>query len=664
MGQGCYTGLATMLAEELDADWTKVRVEAAPSDAALYGNTLLGGAQGTGGSTAMADSWTKMRQAGAKARAMLVAAAADRWAVPAGEITVEKGVVHHQKSGRSARFGELAIDAAQQTPPADPALKKPDQFRLIGKEKLMRVDVREKSDGSAHFTLDIHRPEMLTAVVERPPLFGATVKSFDASKALAVDGVVDVLQVPTGVAVLAKGFWPARKGRAKLRIEWDESAAEKRGSEQILAEYRSLLGRPGTVARSDGDVAKAMEGADKVLEADYEFPFLAHAPMEPLDCVIELTDERCEVWAGSQIQTLDHMTVAGVTGLSPDKVLVHTLLAGGSFGRRATTDADTASEAASIAVAYRKKHAGKGVPPIKLVWPREDDVRGGKYRPIYAHRLRAGLDAKGEIIAWQQHIVGQSIIKGTPFESALMQNGVDNTSVEGGSTLPYKIANLQVEVTNTDVKVPVLWWRSVGHTHNAYSTECFLDDIARETGQDPVALRRKLLDGHPRHAGVLDAVAKLSGWGKPLPKGRARGVAVHESFRSYVAQVAEVSAGEDGLPKVEKAYCAVDCGVAINPDVIKTQMEGGLGFGLGAALWGAIHLDNGRVRESNYRDYRMLRLREMPPVETVVVPSVEAPTGVGEPGLPPIAPAVANAWAQLTGASPRRLPFTQALEEA
>ncbi|MEO1086974.1 MAG: molybdopterin cofactor-binding domain-containing protein, partial [Acidobacteriota bacterium] len=480
---------------------------------------------------------------------------------------------------------------------------------------------------------------------------------FDATAALAVPGVVDVLAVPTGVAVLAKGFWPARQGRAKLKIEWDESAAEKRGSDEILAEYRSALDQPGAPARSDGDVDKAFAGAARVFEADYEFPYLAHAPMEPLDAVIEMAGGVCQMWAGSQLQTVDHSVIAAVTGLPMEKVQIHTQLAGGSFGRRATPDGDIAFEAANLVAAWRKKHPGKDV-SIKLIWPREDDIRGGKYRPLYVHRLRAGVDAAGQIVAWYQHIVGQSIAKGSPFEPFLVQNGIDASSVEGGSTLPYSIPNVKVDLTTTDVKVPVLWWRAVGHTHNAYSTETFLDHIARETGKDPVALRRHLLAKHPRHAGVLDAVAKLSKWGQPLPEGRSRGVAVHESFGSYVAQVAEVSADKAGMPKVEKVYCAVDCGLALNPDVIRAQMEGGLGFGLGAALHNAIHLDAGRVRESNYNDYVSLRMREMPAVETVIVPSAEPPTGVGEPGTPPIAPAVANAWAALTGETVTRQPFS------
>ena len=661
MGQGTYTGLATILAEELDADWDQVRVEGAPADVELYKNFAFG-MQGTGGSTAMANSWDQLRQAGAKARAMLVAAAAARWGVPASEITVAKGVVSHGATSQSARFGELVEDAANQEPPAEPKLKTPDQFTLIGTD-VMRVDVPEKSNGSAQFTLDVARPGMLTALVQRAPRFGGTVRSFDASETMKVDGVVDVVQIPTGVAVLAKGFWPARVGRSKLRIEWDESGAETRGSEQLLAEYHALLDRPGAVARSEGDIANALDGATTVLEAEYEFPFLAHAPMEPLDCAIEVQGDRCQVWAGCQMQTMDHATVAQVTGIAPENVQVHTLLAGGSFGRRATIDCDTAFESSSIVAAYRAKHGGGDV-AVKLVWSREDDIRGGKYRPLYVHRLQAGLDDGGRLVAWRHHLVGQSIMTGTAFEPFLVQNGIDASSVEGAAGLPYAIPNLQVELTTTSVGVPVLWWRSVGHTYNAYSTEVFLDEVARAGGQDPVALRRQLLTDHPRHTGVLDAVVKASKWGRPLPEGRARGVAVHESFGSFVAQVAEVSVGEGGLPKVEKVYCAVDCGVPINPDIIKAQMEGGLGFGLGAALFDAIHLDGGHVRESNFHDYRSLRMREMPAVETVIVPSAEAPTGVGEPGVPPIAPAVANAWAQLTGQSVRRLPFTLGIEEA
>jgi len=655
-GQGTYTGLATVLAEELDADWSQVRVEAAPADASRYAN-LFFGIQGTGGSTAMANSWEQMRKAGATARALLVAAAAATWQVPVEAITVEKGVVRHDPSGRSARFGELVERAATLEPPAEPTLKHPDDFTLIGREPLPRVDVPAKSDGSARFTLDMDLPGLLTAVLSRPPRFGGKVKSFDASAAKKVRGVVDVVETPRGVAVLAESFWAAKKGRDALEITWDDSAAETRGSAELLAEYRELLGKPGAVAREEGDPDAALEGAAKVIEADYEFPYLAHAPMEPLDCVIRPEEGGCEVWAGSQLQTVDQGSVAGILGLPPEKVRLHTLLGGGSFGRRATPDADVATETAQIV------KASGGARPVKLVWTREDDVRGGKYRPMYVHRLRAGLDDEGKLVAWTHRIVGQSILAGTPFEQALVQNGIDGTSVEGARTIPYAVPHLRVELHSPDVGVPVLWWRSVGHTHNDYCVETFLDEVAHTAGHDPVELRRGLLEEHPRHLGVLELAAEKAGWGGPLPSGRARGVAVVKSFDSYVAEVAEISLGEGGMPRVHRVVCAVDCGVAINPDNLRAQMQGGIGFGLGAVLYNEVVLEDGRVRESNFHDYRPLRIHEMPEVEVHIVRSAEAPTGVGEPGVPPIGPALANAYFALTGHRVRRLPFHKDLAE-
>jgi isoquinoline 1-oxidoreductase subunit beta len=649
-GQGTYTGLATVLAEELDADWSTVRVESAPADVTRYAN-LFFGAQGTGGSTAMANSWGQMRQAGATARAMLVAAAAAAWDVPAAEIAVADGIVSHAASGHSARFGELVEHAAGLEPPAEVALKDPKDFKLIGRQMLPRVDIPAKTDGRAQFTLDVQMPDMLTAVLARPPRFGGAVKSFDATAAKKVQGVVDVVQVPQGVAVLAKGFWAAKTGREALSVEWDESAAEKRGSAELVAEYRALLDQPGASARLDGDPDAALAGAATVLTADYEFPYLAHAPMEPEDCVVHVHEDSCEVWAGSQLQTVDQAVVAATLGLSPAQVRLHTMLGGGSFGRRATPNADVAGEAAAIA-----KTAGAKV-PVKLVWTREDDIRGGRYRPLTVHRLQAGLDASGKLVAWTHRVVGQSFLKGTPFEAALVQNGVDGTTVEGARGLPYAVANLRVDLHTPDVGVPTLWWRSVGHTHNGYTTETFFDEVAHAAGRDPVELRRELLQDHPRHLGVLNLAAEKAGWGDPLPPGRARGVAVHESFRSFVAQVVEVSLGADGLPRVERVVCAVDCGIAINPDNIRAQMESGIGYGLGAALHDEIVLEDGYVRESNFHDYRSLRIHEMPAVEVHVVASSENPTGVGEPGVPPIAPAVANALFQLTGKRVYRLPF-------
>ena len=655
-GQGTYTGLATVLAEELDADWSQVRVEAAPADASRYAN-LFFGIQGTGGSTAMANSWEQMRKAGATARALLVAAAAEAWEVPAEAVTVEKGVVRHDPSGRSARFGELVERAAELEPPAELILKHPEDFTLIGREPLPRVDVPAKSDGSARFTFDMDLPGLLTAVLARPPRFGGRVKSIDASAAKQVRGVVDVVETPGGVAVLAESFWAAKKGRDALEITWDDSAAETRGSAELLTEYRALLEEPGAVAREEGDVETALEGAAKVLEGDYEFPYLAHAPMEPLDCVIRREEEGCEVWAGSQLQTVDQGAVAGILGLPPEKVRLHTMLGGGSFGRRATPDGDVATEAAQIF------KASGGERPVKLVWTREDDIRGGKYRPLYVHRLRAGLDADGELVAWTHRIVGQSILAGSPFADALIQDGIDGTSVEGARTIPYAVPHLRVELHTTDVGVPVLWWRSVGHTHNDYAVETFLDEVAHTAGRDPVELRRGLLKEHPRHLGVLELAAEKAGWGDPLPAGRARGVAVVKSFDSYVAEVVEISVGDDGMPRVHRVVCAVDCGVAINPDNIRAQMQSGIGYGLGAVLYNEVVLEDGRVRESNFHDYRPLRIHEMPEVEVHIVKSAEAPTGVGEPGVPPLGPALANAYFALTGRRVRRLPFHKNLAE-
>jgi len=651
-GQGTYTGLSTIVAEELDADWSQVRVESAPADAARYNNLFFGQVQGTGGSTAMANSWDQHRQAGAMARAMLIAAAARDWGVDAGEIMIQKGIVSHARSNRRATFGELASKAASLPPPSEVKLKDPKTFRLVG-HPIGRLDSASKTDGSAIFTMDVSLPGMLTAVIVRPPRFGAKVKSFDPAAARRVRGVVNVVEVPAGIAVLARNFWAARKGRDAVTIEWDESGAEKRGSDELFAEYRKLAEKPGAIARRDGDAAAAIGGAARTIEAVYEFPYLAHAPMEPMDCVVRLRNGECELWAGSQLQTVDQAAAAKTLGLPPEKVRIHTLLAGGSFGRRATPNADVAVEAASIAKAIR------GGQPVKLVWTREDDIRSGPYRPLYVHRLRAGLDSSGRIVGWEHRIVGQSLLKGTFFEPMMVKDGIDGTSVEGAASLPYAIPNLTVELHTTDVGVPVLWWRSVGSTHTGFSTETFLDDLAHAAGRDPVEIRQELLQHHPRHLRTLNLAVEKADWGSQLPKGRARGVAVHESFNSVVAQIAEVSLNRDGTPKIERVICAVDCGTAINPDVIRAQMEGGIGFGLGAALWSEITLVDGRVQQSNFNDYRGLRIEQMPAVEVHIVPSQEKPTGVGEPGVPPIAPAVANALFHLIGKRVRRLPFAR-----
>jgi isoquinoline 1-oxidoreductase beta subunit len=655
MGQGTYTGLPTLVAEELDADWAQIRVEGAPADAKRYNNLFWGMAQGTGGSTAMANSFEQLRKAGATARAMLVSAAAQQWNVPAESITVNRGVLAHPGSKRKTTFGPLAATAAALPVPQDVRLKDPKDFIYIGK-RVPRTDSAGKVNGRAIYTQDVKLPGMLTALVAHPPRFGAKVKSFDPAKAKAVPGVAEVVQIPSGVAVLAKDFWSAKKGRDALSVEWDEASAFKLGSTEIMAEYKKLAQQPGLPARKEGDAQGAMNGAAKQLEAEFEFPYLAHAAMEPLNCVVKLGKDACEVWNGEQFQTVDQATVAGVLDLKPEQVKLNMLYAGGSFGRRANPHSDYLVEAAHIAKAI----AGRA--PVKLVWTREDDMKAGYYRPMYYHRLKAGLDGQGNIVAWQHRIVGQSIITGTAFEGALVKEGIDGTSVEGASTLPYDIPNIAVDLHSPQIGVPVQWWRSVGSTHTAFSTETFLDELAATAGKDPYELRRALLDKHPRHRGALELAAQKAGWGTPLAAGKAgerrgRGIGVHESFNTYVAEVAEVTVKPDGSFTVDRVVCAVDCGIAVNPDVIRAQMEGGIGYGLSAALHGAITLKDGMVEQSNFHDYQPLRINEMPVIEVHIVPSSEMPTGVGEPGTPVVAPAVVNALRAATGKRIRKLPI-------
>lgn len=648
-GQGPFTGLATLVAEELDADWAQMRAEHALADAKLYAN-LAFGIQGTGGSTAIANSFEQMRRAGATARAMLVQAAAQAWKVPAAEISVEKGVLKHA-SGKQGRFGEFAESAARLQAPAEVKLKEPAQFRLIGKEGAApRLDSLAKSTGKAQFTIDIRTPDMLTVVVARPPRFGGKVASFDATAAKKIRGVVDVRQIPSGVAVYATGTWPALKGREALKVTWDESAAETRGSRELIADYRKRARTEGTVAGRHGDAEAVLARADKVIEAEFVFPYLAHAPMEPLDGYLEWNGQGAVARLGSQLQTIDHQVIAKVLGLGPEKVTVETLLGGGSFGRRAQPTSELAAELAEAAKAIGPNR------PVKLVRTREDDLSGGYYRPLFLHRMR-GAVKDGRITAWSAAIVGQSFLKGSPFE-AMIKDGVDPVMVEGASELPYEIADFRCDLHTVDVGVPTLWWRSVGHTHTGYAVECFIDRLLQEAGQDPVAGRLALMGKQQRLANVLKAVAELAKWNGPGPAGgRARGVGVVESFGSYVAQIAEVSLGEGGEPKVHKVWCAIDCGVAVNPDIIRAQIEGGIGFGLGHVLYGELTLDQGRPVQTNFDSYRSLRINEMPEIEVAIVPSSDKPTGVGEPGVPPIGPAVANALARLGRERPLSLPM-------
>lgn len=646
-GQGPGTGLSTIVADELDADWAQMRMEFSPANDPLYKN-LFFGTMGTGGSTAMANSWMQMRNAGAAARAMLVEAAAKRWGVPAAEIKVSKGVVSQGKN--KASFGALAADAALVPVPAKPVLKTPAQFTLIGKD-LPKLDSAAKTNGTAMFTMDIARPGMVHSAILHPPAFGATVKSVDDAAALAVPGVAAVKTIPQGVVVYAADYYTAMKARGLLKVEWDFAKAETRSSDAMFKTYAEAARDPGKEAEKEGDVGAALKGATKTIDATYYFPFLAHAPMEPLDAVIELTGDKADVWMGSQFQVGEMGAIAGTLGIPAANMTLHQQFAGGSFGRRAQPDAGFAVEAATVA----KAHGGSA--PVKHVWSRENDIRGGRYRPLVVHRVQGGLDANGDIVAWDQVIAAQSFVLGTPMEKLAAPTGVDTNIFEGAGTDDYKFPAARLGYHIMPNGVPTLWWRSVGHTHTAYASETALDELLAMGGKDAVTGRLALLK-EARAKGVLTKVAEIANWGGPVAEGRARGVAVHKSFGTYVAQIAEVSRGKDGLPKVHKMWCAVDCGVAINPNVIRAQMEGGIGFGLGHALYAELVLgEGGRIAQGNFDTYRSLRIGEMPDIEVAIIASGANPSGVGEPGLPCAAPAVANAWRKLTGKAVRRLPF-------
>ncbi len=645
MGQGVSTSLCMLLAEELDADWTRVGFEFAPVDP-VYAHPGYG-IQMTGGSTSTLAMSEPMRRAGAAARAVLVEAAARGWGVPAAECGTEPGVVVHEASGRRAPYGALVAAAAEVPAPDEVALKDPADFRLIGRS-IPRLDTPDKVHGRAVFGLDVVRPGMLTALVLHPPHFGARAKRVESARALSVPGVRQVVDVGSGVAVVATGFWPAKRGRDLLEVEWESGLDSALSTPGLREEYRRRARTPGRVARLDGDPQAALEGAARVLEADYELPYLAHAAMEPLNCVVELRADGCEIWVGTQFQTVDHAAAAAAAGLPPETVQLHTTYLGGGFGRRANPASDYVVEAVRIA-----KHARA---PVKLVWTREDDMRGGYYRPMWHSRIRAGLDASGALSAWAHTIVGQSILAGTPFEAFLVKDGIDGTSVEGAVDLPYAVPNVRVDLHTTQVGVPTLWWRSVGHSHTAFVVESFLDEVAHAQRRDPLELRRALLAAQPRQLRVLEHAAERAGWGSPPPPGRARGLALHRSFESTVAMVAEVSL-ERGRPRVHAVTVALDCGRVVNPDTVRAQLEGAVGFGLTSTLYGAITLKDGRVEQSNFHDYKMLRMHEMPAVAVHVLPSDEPSTGVGEPGVPPVAPAVGNALFALTGKRVRRLPI-------
>ncbi len=652
-GQGNHAGLSAIVAEELDADWSRVLVEQAPANAKLYANLGMG-AQGTGGSSAISNSWEQLRKAGAGARAMFVQAAADKWNVPAAEITVKDSVLSH-KSGKSAGFGELLADAAKVKPPESPTLKDPKSFTLIGTSRVRRKDSLAKSNGTARFTQDVQEPNLLVAMVAHAPLFGAKVKSFDATAAKKVPGVVEVYQIPTGVAVVANSTWAAQQGREALTVAWDDSKAEKRGSDQIMAEFQAAGAGKGpkdlkwVPFDSKGDASRA-DG--ETYEATYDFPYLSHAAMEPMNAVARVKGNSVSMSFGSQIPTIDQLNAAKIVGTLPGAVKIETLFAGGSFGRRANFQSDYAAEAVHIA-----KKVGKGR-PVKLIWTREDDMRAGYFRPITHHNVRITLDKDGYPAVWRHRVVTQTLMKGSPMPQ---KGDLDATAVEGALGSPYLKATpvVDAQLALPDVGVPVLWWRSVGATHTAYVMEHTIDQLARRAGKDPAEYRRVLYTraGAKRHLAVMDlAIAKAG----PAPAGVSRGLAVHESFGSVVAQIADVDLS-GAEPRVRRVVTAIDCGTAIAPDQVAAQMEGGTCYGLSAALYGEVTLKDGAVQQTNFDGYRVLRMNESPTVETYILPSGAAPSGVGEPGTPVIGPAVANALFGAGKPATYRLPFVRSV---
>ena len=646
MGQGVYTALPMLVAEELCCNWQNVTFIASPV-APEYNHAQFGPLMVTGGSSSVRSEWERLSLAGAAAREMLVAAAAQQWQVEPTACRAENGFVI-SPSGVRLSYGVLVDKAATLPVPQKPKLK-------TGKKSLLgtspkRLDSPAKINGTAIFGIDVYAPGMLTAVIARPPVFGGKVVRFNADKALAYPGVRSVVAVDAGVAVAADGFWPALKGRELLEITWDDGKWASISTTAMHEEYARLATTPGLVARSDGDAAGLLAARSDKIAAVFEMPYLAHAPMEPLNCFVDLKKESCLIRTGSQFQTVDRAAAAKVAGLKPEQIEFKTTFLGGGFGRRACTGSDFVIEAVQVAKAIGC--------PVKVIRTREDDMRAGYYRPMWFNRVEACLDQKGYPLAWHHRIVGQSIIAGTAFEPVMVKDGIDHTSVEGASDTPYDIPNLRVELHSPTNGVPVLWWRSVGHSHTAFVMESFLDELAHKAGKDPCLYRQTLLAKHPRNLKVLQTAAEKAGWGKPLPKGRGLGIAVHESFGSFVAQVAEVSLDKKGGVKVHRVVCAVDCGRIVNPDSIKAQMESGIIFGLSATLYGAITLKNGRVEQGNFDTYPLVRLPAAPKIEVHIVASNEAPGGVGEPGVPPIAPAVANALFAVSGARIRTLPIT------
>ncbi len=651
-GQGVQTSLPMILADEMDADWSKVIAELAPAGD-VYKDPLFG-IQMVGGSGSIAHSFQQYRELGAKTRAMLVAAAADAWKVTPNQCRTENSVVYGP-GNRSARYAELADDAAKKPVPQNVKLKNASEFRLIGK-RVPRLDSRSKCDGSQKFGLDLDLPGMKIALVAHPPVFGGRVKSIDDRDARSLDGVRDVFEIPlakgSAVAVVADRFWTAKQARDRLKIDWDLSGLEHADTVQLLAKYKQMATTDGNVAINRGD-AKMMDSIPRAnrIVAEYEFPFLAHAPMEPLNATVKFEGDKAEAWVPSQFQTMDQMVIAEVLGLKPDKVTFHTEFAGGGFGRRATTDSHIPREAALIAKRLRGA-------PVKLIWSREDDVRGGYYRPMHVHRVEIGIGRDGIPVAWRHVVVGQSLLAGTPF-AMMIKDGVDETAVEGTKDTSYEIPNFRVTAHHPTVNVPVLWWRSVGHTHNAFVMETLVDELAARAKVDPIAYRQKLLKADAKKLrSVLELLDQKSNWRKTLPRGRAAGIACHESFDTAVACAVEVSI-ENKRPRIHRATVAVNCGLAVNPLSVESQFQGGLGFGLTQLVAkGAITLKDGHIEQRNFDGYAPPYIIDVPTmIDVHIVPSTEPPTGCGEPPVPVISPAVVNALSRLTGKRYRTLPL-------
>jgi len=642
MGQGSMTTMPMIVADELDADWGKIKVEQAPANPALYANPVTK-TQSYGGSRGVRDHLEMWRKAGAAARTMLKQAAAQEWGVPESEVDTEPGTVIHRPSGRKLMYGQLVDRAAQLPVPQDPKLKTKDQFRYIGKEGIARLDIPLKTDGKAIYGIDVKVPGAEVGSIERCPVFGGKVETFDASAAKAIKGVSHVVQVSNGIAVVGDSFWSVMKGRRALKVKWNEGPLANLSSAEITRGYQDLAKQPGQVARKEGDAEKVLGGGGKVIEAVYQVPFLEHACMEPMNCTASVKADRCEVWVPTQNPGGHQALAAKITGLPLEKVTINTTLLGGGFGRRGEPDFVTDAVETSKAIGG----------PVKIIWTREDDLQHGFYRPATYNVFKAALDAQGTPTAWWNRIVGPGI---------LIQKGrapagsIDPAAVEGARNHPYDIPNILVEWKEKDFGVPVGFWRSVGSSQNAFITESFIDELAHAAGKDPYEYRRALLGKAKRHKTVLETAATKANWGAPLPAGRARGIAVAFSYGSYAAHVAEVSVTPDGQLRVHKLVCAIDCGIAVNPDQVRAQMEGGAIYAM-TGMFDQITLEKGRVQQSNFHDYPMLRIAEAPVVETHIVDSGEAPGGLGEPGVPPVAPSICNAVFALTGKRIRTLPI-------